>query len=71
MKENNKMEEKMNFEAKMNRLNEIVENVENSTLSLEDSLKLYEEGMKLIKELTTTLDEAEDRIKKLTTASDK
>ncbi len=65
------MEEKMNFEAKMNRLNEIVENVENSTLSLEDSLKLYEEGMKLIKELTTTLDEAEDRIKKLTTASDK
>lgn len=65
------MEKEMNFETKMNRLNEIVENVENSTLSLEDSLKLYEEGMKLIKELTTTLDEAEDKIKKFTTTSDK
>lgn len=71
MKENNKMEKEMNFETKMNRLNEIVEDVENSTLSLKDSLKLYEEGMKLIKELTTTLDEAEDKIKKFTTTSDK
>ena len=65
------MEKEMNFETKMNRLNEIVEDVENSTLSLKDSLKLYEEGMKLIKELTTTLDEAEDKIKKFTTTSDK
>ena len=31
------------FEEKLTRLNEIVEKVENTTLSLEDAMKLYEE----------------------------
>ena len=47
------------FEEKLTRLNEIVEKVENTTLSLEDAMKLYEEGNALIKDLQKSLDEAE------------
>lgn len=65
------MEKKMSFEEKMNRLDEIVEKVENSTLPLEESLKLYQEGTALIKELQTALDDAEKKIKEATTNSDK
>ena len=50
------------FEEKLSRLNEIVEKVENTTLSLEDAMKLYEEGNALIKELQKSLDEAETKI---------
>lgn len=50
------------FEEKLTRLNEIVEKVENTTLSLEDAMKLYEEGNALIKELQKSLDEAETKI---------
>ena len=59
------------FEEKLNRLNEIVERVENSTLPLEESLKLYEEGMALVKDLQTTLDEAEKKIEEHKIPSDK
>ena len=50
------------FEEKLTRLNEIVEKVENTTLSLEDAMKLYEEGNALIKDLQKSLDEAEAKI---------
>lgn len=50
------------FEEKLTRLNEIVEKVENTTLSLEDAMKLYEEGNALIKELQKSLDEVETKI---------
>ena len=36
---------------------------------LEESLKLYEEGMNLIKDLTSTLDDAEKKVEKLTIKS--
>ena len=49
------------FEEKLTRLNEIVEKVENTTLSLEDAMKLYEEGNALIKDLQKSLDEAETK----------
>lgn len=54
------MEEKkeMSFEDKLARLQEIVRKVEGGTLSIDESMKLYEEGKKLIKELNETLDEA-------------
>lgn len=60
------MKEEKSFEEKMKRLDEIVEEVENSTLALDKSLALYEEGIKLIKELQTTLDDAESKIKEYT-----
>ena len=50
------------FEEKLTRLNEIVEKVENTTLSLEDAMKLYEEGNALIKDLQKSLGEAETKI---------
>lgn len=53
----------LSFEEKLTRLNEIVEKVENTTLSLEDAMKLYEEGNVLIKDLQKSLDEAEAKIK--------
>jgi exodeoxyribonuclease VII small subunit len=53
------------FEEKLARLNEIVEKVENETLPIEESLKLYEEGNALIKELEATLKDAEKKIGQL------
>jgi exodeoxyribonuclease VII small subunit len=50
------------FEEKLNRLNEIVDKVENETLPIEESLKLYEEGNALIKELEATLKDAQKKI---------
>ncbi|MCQ2798111.1 MAG: exodeoxyribonuclease VII small subunit [Bacilli bacterium] len=58
------MEEKkeMSFEDKLARLQEIVRKVEGGTLSIDESMKLYEEGKKLIKELNETLDEATETV---------
>ena len=60
-KENNKVD----FEKSLARLNEIVSKIENETLPLEESIKLYEEGKKLIDVLEKTLKEAEDKIAEL------
>ncbi|MCI6357152.1 MAG: exodeoxyribonuclease VII small subunit [Erysipelotrichaceae bacterium] len=50
--------EKMTFEEKLNRLEEIVQKIDSNTLGLEESMKVYEEGMNLIKDLEKTLEEA-------------
>lgn len=55
----------MDFEKKLNRLEEIVENMETGELSLEDSLKLFEEGVKLSRECNVQLSEAEQKVKLL------
>lgn len=52
------------FEEKLARLNAIVEKVENETLPLEESIRLYEEGTALVKDLSKTLEEAEKKIGK-------
>ena len=56
---------KINFEEKIKRLDEIVDSISNKSLSLDESLLLYEEGNKIIKELEKTLKEAQDNIKKV------
>jgi exodeoxyribonuclease VII small subunit len=53
------------FEAAIERLETIVDELESGTLTLEESIARYEEGMKLSKQLTRTLDEAEKRIERL------
>lgn len=58
-------ETKMTYEEAMNRLEKIVSMLENDTLSLDDSLKLFEEGTKLARFCNKTLDEAELKITKL------
>lgn len=55
----------MSFEEKLARLSDIVEEVEGAALPLEQSLKLYEEGKTLIKELNETLLEAENKLKEV------
>ena len=55
------MEEKdvKTYEARLNRLNEIVTKIENEVLPLEETLSLYREGQTLIKELSEELQKAE------------
>ncbi len=55
----------LNFEASMKRLNEIVENLEGGDLSLEESLKLYEEGVRLSQSCMKRLTEAQQKIEML------
>ena len=55
----------MDFEKKLNRLEEIVRKMEAGDLALEDSLKLFEEGVKLSRECQVRLSEAEETVKKL------
>ena len=49
----------------MKRLEEIVAELEEGSLSLEESIKVYEEGVELTKFCASKLNETEKRIKKL------
>ena len=63
----NKIDEKTkSFEIKMKRLEEIINKMESSGIDLEDSIKLFEEGMDLSKECQNLLDKAEEKVKVLT-----
>jgi exodeoxyribonuclease VII small subunit len=55
----------MDFEKKLARLEEIVQKMEKGDLVLDDSLKLFEEGVKLSRECHQKLGEAEEKVKKL------
>ena len=50
------------FEKSMQRLEEIVLSLEGGELPLEDSLKVFEEGMKLVKFCSDKLEEAEQKV---------
>jgi exodeoxyribonuclease VII small subunit len=55
----------MDFEKKLARLEEIVNHMEKGDLALEDSLKLFEEGVKLSRECHQKLNDAESKVKLL------
>lgn len=55
------MEEKK-FEKAMERLESIVQSLEGGDLTLEESLKVFEEGMELVQFCTKKLDEAERKV---------
>lgn len=57
--------EELTFEDAMKRLESIVETLGGGNLSLEDSLKMFEEGMELCKFCNKKLDEAEYKVEKL------
>ncbi len=57
----------MSFEDKLKRLEEIVAKIESGSLSLEESLSLFEEGEKLINDLNLTLIDAKKKIGKYLT----
>lgn len=70
-KEEKKMEaDESSFEVVLKRLEEIVEKIESGGLGLEESMKLYGEGIKKIDILTSTLAEARDKVMKLATNSE-
>lgn len=55
----------MDFEKKLNRLEEIVHKMEKGEMALDESLKLFEEGVKLSRECHKHLTQAEAQVKKL------
>lgn len=55
-----------NFEKSLTQLNTIIKNMESGDLSLDASLKYFEEGITLIRACQQTLAEAEQKIKILT-----
>ncbi len=55
----------LTFENAMSRLNEIVKSLESGASSLDDALKLYEEGVSLVRFCNRMLDNAENKIKML------
>jgi exodeoxyribonuclease VII small subunit len=55
----------MDFEKKLNRLEEIVQKMEKGELALDESLQLFEEGVKLSRDCHSQLTKAEAQVKKL------
>jgi len=53
---------KPTFEIAMKQLEQIVQELESGNLSLEDSIKKFEEGIKLSKFCSSKLDETEKKI---------
>ena len=55
----------IDFKKNIERLDEIVNLISNKTLSLEESLKLYEEGRQIIKLLSEELEKAEQKVENI------
>ncbi len=62
---NRKALEHLSFEEGYERLEEIIRQLEEGQLSLEESLALYEEGVRLARHCEHTLDAAELRVTQL------
>ena len=59
------MKKKVSFEKAMERLEEIVSQLESGDVPLDSSLKLYEEGTALIRLCSETLDQAQLKMKNI------
>ncbi|GAB4171852.1 MAG: hypothetical protein Kow00108_06400 [Calditrichia bacterium] len=64
------MEFKGTFEEGLKRLEEIVQGLEQGDKSLDESIKMYEEGMAIVNFCTAKLEEAEEKIKRLNQTED-
>jgi exodeoxyribonuclease VII small subunit len=60
----------VDFEQKLNQLESLVNDMEQGSLTLENSLKAFEEGIKITRECQQALKEAELRVDMLTRDSD-
>ncbi|MAW38058.1 MAG: exodeoxyribonuclease VII small subunit [Pseudohongiellaceae bacterium] len=60
-----KDDKEFNFEKALENLEELVSSMENGELSLEDSLKAFERGIKLTRECQTALKDAEQKVQVL------
>lgn len=61
-----KKDRKIDFEKSLAELEELVEDMETGELSLEESLKAFEKGMKLSKDCQEALAAAEQKVRILT-----
>ncbi len=57
------------FEQALKKLETIVEKLESTDITLEESIKLYEEGLRLSKQCTQTLEDAVLRIEEISADS--
>ncbi len=64
----NKEEKLESFEAAMERLDAIVRSLENGKNTLDEAIKLYEEGVKLVGVCTAALENAKQKLTVVTTA---
>jgi len=55
----------MNFEKSLHRLDEIMAALEGEQVGLDASLKLFEEGIELLRSASAELDKAETRVQQL------
>lgn len=55
----------MDYSAKVERLEQILESMERTAMPLEETLALYDEGQKLLKECREFLAQAEEKVKLL------
>ena len=65
-----KQDKQMDFEEAFKRLEVIVGNLESGDLSLEESMKLFEEGIGLTEACKSRLEDAEQKIQLLLKSSD-
>lgn len=56
------MSENMDFEESMDKLDDIVKKLEDGNLPLEESFKLFKEGLELSQKLNKTLNDIEGKI---------
>ena len=56
---------KNNLESTINRLKEISDKIENDNLNIDESINLFEEGMKLTKDCRDILENAELKVQKI------
>ncbi len=64
------MKKDQNFEKAMKRLEEIGDALESGDIALEESIKLYEEGIQLIDFCQKKLNEVEKKVQKLSRDSE-
>ena len=60
-------EKKFDLKSQLARLDEIVELLDGDTLSIEESIKLFQEGKQIIASINTEIEKAEEQIEKVIT----
>ena len=59
------MSKEVSFEEAMQRLNEITDVLERNDVNLDEAMKLFEEGLQLIKQCNTTLNSFQEKVNEL------
>lgn len=60
-------EKQINFEEQLKKLDDIVNSLQDKAMPLDESIKLYESGIQIIKDLEKILKESADKVEKVVT----